>query len=75
MRPLGQSTREALEAEITNLEYDKQKIDHQIDAIRRLLQHYPLLPAPPSLSTEEEARKFLDSEREGSELHMREIKP
>jgi len=37
MRRLNDSTREALEGEIVNLEYDKTKIDSQIEAIRNLL--------------------------------------
>jgi len=44
-RRLNDSTREALEGEVVNLEYDKTRIDAQIEAIRNLLAHDRPIPA------------------------------
>ena len=48
MRRLNDSTREALEGEIVNLEYDKAKIDGQIEAIRNLLARDRVALADPN---------------------------
>jgi len=44
-RRLNDSTREALEGEVVNLEYDKTRIDAQIEAIRNLLARDRPIPA------------------------------
>ena len=48
MRRLSSDTREALEREIVNLEYDKTRIDAQIKAIRNLLAHMPTTDTAPA---------------------------
>jgi len=57
MRCLNDSTREALEGEIVNLEYDKTRIDAQIEAIRNLLARDR---PTPDTAPAEELRGFVE---------------